>query len=73
MISRLTKVSKRLAEEYMKLYGELERDYQYGEPLKQRFAFYASQLNRAAIKKRGEGEDYGGYRGFINRTVFKYN
>jgi len=57
MISGLTKVSKRLAEEYIKLYEELERDYQYCEPLKQRLAFYASQLNRAVIKKRGGGVD----------------
>ena len=57
MISRLAKVSKRLAEEYIKLYEELERDYQYCEPLKQRLAFYSSQLNRTVIKKRGEGED----------------
>jgi len=57
MIARLTKVSKRLAEEYIRLYEEFEGDYLYREPVRQRLAFYASQLNRAAIKKRGEGED----------------
>lgn len=54
MIARLTKVSKRLAEEHIKLYEELERDYQYCEPLRHKLAFYASQLNRAATKKKAK-------------------
>lgn len=52
MIARLTKVSKRLAEEYIALYEKLQEDYQYREHLKHKLAFYASQLNQAAIKKK---------------------
>ena len=59
MISHLTKVSKRLAEEYIKLYEELERDYQYREPLKQKLAFYGSQLNQASGKKKAEERSNG--------------
>lgn len=51
MIISLVKASKGLVEGYIKLYEELERDYQYSEPLKQKLAFYGSQLNQAVIKK----------------------
>ena len=54
MISRITKVSKRLAEEYIALNEKLQADSGFREPLERQLNFYASQLNLAIFKKNKE-------------------
>lgn len=54
MISRITKVSKRLAEEYITLYEKLQADTYYRESLQRQLNFYSSQLSLAIFKKNKE-------------------